>query len=143
MTFEKQGSIIVNVLRNNNWILGNCVTVARQTLTLFVGVRIPIPQPKIWPPEFVREVVFYKNFSRYTGEQRLFDTTKLNCSAFKSLNDNNIFENSDIFHGVIIWNNCNIDIVPETVYQSSYLYKKYILYRFQYTQYSLMSSTNK
>ena len=26
--------------------LGNCVTVARQTLTLFVGVRIPIPQPK-------------------------------------------------------------------------------------------------
>ena len=25
--------------------MGNCVTVARQTLTLFVGVRIPIPQP--------------------------------------------------------------------------------------------------
>ena len=27
-------------------ILGNCVTVAQQTLTLYVGVRIPIPQPK-------------------------------------------------------------------------------------------------
>ena len=27
-------------------ILGNCVTAARQTLTLFVGVRIPIPQPE-------------------------------------------------------------------------------------------------
>ena len=27
--------------------LRNSVTVARQTLTLFVGVRIPIPQPKI------------------------------------------------------------------------------------------------
>ena len=26
--------------------MGNCVTVARQTLTLFVGVRIPIPQPE-------------------------------------------------------------------------------------------------
>ena len=26
--------------------LRNCVKVARQTLTLFVGVRIPIPQPK-------------------------------------------------------------------------------------------------
>ena len=25
--------------------LGNSVTVARQTLTLFVGVQIPIPQP--------------------------------------------------------------------------------------------------
>ena len=29
-----------------NIILGNCVTAARQTLTLFVGVRIPIPQPE-------------------------------------------------------------------------------------------------
>ena len=26
--------------------MGNSVTVARQTLTLFVGVRIPIPQPE-------------------------------------------------------------------------------------------------
>ncbi len=26
-------------------IMWNSVTVARQTLTLFVGVRIPIPQP--------------------------------------------------------------------------------------------------
>ena len=31
---------------SENLILGNCVTAARQTLTLFVGVRIPIPQPK-------------------------------------------------------------------------------------------------
>ena len=30
----------------SNYILWNSVTVARQTLTLFVGVRIPIPQPK-------------------------------------------------------------------------------------------------
>ena len=35
--------IIVLLLK---YVLGNCVTVARQTLTLFVGVRIPIPQPK-------------------------------------------------------------------------------------------------
>ena len=31
---------------SKNLILGNCVTAARQTLTLFVGVRIPIPQPE-------------------------------------------------------------------------------------------------
>ena len=30
----------------SNYILWNSVTVARQTLTLFVGVRIPIPLPK-------------------------------------------------------------------------------------------------
>ena len=28
-------------------VLRNSVTVARQTLTLFVGVRIPIPQPRL------------------------------------------------------------------------------------------------
>ena len=37
-------------VKERNLILGNCVTVARQTLTLFVGVRIPIPQPKINHP---------------------------------------------------------------------------------------------
>ena len=31
--------------------LGNSVTVARQTLTLFVGVRIPIPQPIAKAPQ--------------------------------------------------------------------------------------------
>ena len=40
LDFFEKGDIII-VLS----ILGNCVTVARQTLTLFVGVRIPIPQP--------------------------------------------------------------------------------------------------
>ena len=40
LDFFEKGDIII-VLP----ILGNCVTVARQTLTLFVGVRIPIPQP--------------------------------------------------------------------------------------------------
>ena len=33
----------------SNYILWNSVTVARQTLTLFVGVRIPIPQPTTNP----------------------------------------------------------------------------------------------
>ena len=47
MTNTKHCSIIINVVRNTkNKILRNCVTVARQTLTLFVGVRIPIPQPE-------------------------------------------------------------------------------------------------
>ena len=38
---------MVKMLYNNLCAMRNSVTVARQTLTLFVGVRIPIPQPKI------------------------------------------------------------------------------------------------
>ena len=34
------------VSKTENNSLGNCVTVAQQTLTLYVGVRIPIPQPE-------------------------------------------------------------------------------------------------
>ena len=40
--------VLYNIKRSEEqkkFILRNCVTVARQTLTLFVGVRIPIPQP--------------------------------------------------------------------------------------------------
>ena len=42
-------------------ILGNCVTVARQTLTLFVGVRIPIPQPK--NKEWYRKILLFIFFT--------------------------------------------------------------------------------
>ena len=43
---EKRDIILLLSNSQHNLILGNCVTVARQTPTLFVGVRIPIPQPK-------------------------------------------------------------------------------------------------
>lgn len=57
-----------------------------------------------------------------TGEQRLFDATKLTGSAFAPLADNEIFSHPVIFHGVITWNNGEIDIAPETVYKESYAY---------------------
>lgn len=57
-----------------------------------------------------------------TGEIRLFDTTKLSGSAFKILDDEKIFNNPHIFHGVITWDNGNVDIAPETVYKKSYEY---------------------
>ena len=62
-----------------------------------------------------------------TGEQRLFDTTKLTGSAFDPLNDEKIFNSPIIFHGVITWNNGEIDIAPETVYQESYAYEKDVI----------------
>ncbi len=57
-----------------------------------------------------------------TGEKRLFDTTKLEGSAFAPLADEKVFNNPELFHGVITWNNGEIDIAPETVYRDSYSY---------------------
>ena len=58
-----------------------------------------------------------------TGEKRLFDTTTLQGSAFTPLADEKIFRNPVIFHGVITWNDGEIDIAPETVYRDSYAYE--------------------
>ena len=58
-----------------------------------------------------------------TGEQRLFDTTMLTGSAFKLLEDEKVFNNPELFRGVITWNNGEIDIAPETVYRDSYAYE--------------------
>ncbi len=57
-----------------------------------------------------------------TGEERLFDTTELQGSAFEPLRDERIFSNPVLFHGVITWKNGEIDIAPETVYNNSYAY---------------------
>lgn len=57
-----------------------------------------------------------------TGEKRLYDTTLLEGKAFEPLKDDKIFQNISIFHGVITWNNGEIDIAPETVYADSYPY---------------------
>jgi len=59
-----------------------------------------------------------------TGEKRLFDTTKLQGSAFEPLKDEKIFCNPVLFHGVITWNNGEIDIAPEIVYRDSYAYEE-------------------
>jgi len=56
------------------------------------------------------------------GEKKLFDTTTLSGSAFEPLKDDNIFKNISIFHGVITWNNGEIDIAPETIYEDGYSY---------------------
>ena len=58
-----------------------------------------------------------------TGEVRLFDTTLLNGPAFAPLADEAVFNHPTLFHGVITWNNGEIDIAPEAVYRSSYAYE--------------------
>lgn len=57
-----------------------------------------------------------------TGEKRLFDTTRLQGSAFAPLADEKVFRNPVLFRGIITWNDGEIDIAPETVYRDSYAY---------------------
>lgn len=57
-----------------------------------------------------------------SGEKRLFDTTLLKGGAFEPLKDEEVFKKVSIFHGVMTWNNGEIDIAPETVYAKSLPY---------------------
>ena len=58
-----------------------------------------------------------------TGEQRLFDTTVLKGEVSEPLNDPEIFNNPVIDFGTVTWNNGEIDIAPETLYEKSYPYE--------------------
>lgn len=58
-----------------------------------------------------------------SGEKRLFDASSLLVyPAFSKLKQENIFNNPIIEHGVVTWDNGNIDIAPETMYENSYAY---------------------
>lgn len=57
-----------------------------------------------------------------TGEKRLFDTNNLKGSAFSVLDDEKVFNNPSLFHGIVTWDNGNIDIAPETLYHDGMAY---------------------
>jgi hypothetical protein len=78
------------------------------------GIRITEVKP-------VRGGILLVTFS--TGEKRLFDTTLLKGEAFEPLKREEIVNHPVLFHGVITWNNGEIDIAPETVYRDSYAYE--------------------
>lgn len=54
-----------------------------------------------------------------TGEKRLFDCAQLTGEAFKPLEDDAIFNNPVLFHGIITWKDGEIDVAPETVYKKA------------------------
>lgn len=57
-----------------------------------------------------------------SGEEKLFDATILNGEAFEPLNDEKVFENAKIEHGVVTWLNGELDCSPEFMYNNSYEY---------------------
>ncbi len=57
-----------------------------------------------------------------SGETRLFDTTLLSGPVFEPLSDEQIFMHPTIEHGVVTWNNGEIDCAPEYMYKNSFEY---------------------
>lgn len=58
-----------------------------------------------------------------TGETRLFDASALlEYEAFKPLEDEAVFESCAVEHGVVCWQNGEIDIAPEAMYARSFQY---------------------
>ncbi len=63
-----------------------------------------------------------------TGEYRLFDATTLfQYPAFEALKDEAVFRSARIEYGIVIWNDGDIDVAPEKMYQDSYAYEPMLL----------------
>lgn len=59
-----------------------------------------------------------------SGETRLFDVHEVKGSAFNVLKeDDNLFKDAKILHGVVTWDNGNIDLSPEAMYEYSFEYQ--------------------
>ena len=57
-----------------------------------------------------------------TGEKRLFDGTVLKGGIFEKLNDETIFNNAKLDHGVVTWLDGEVDCAPEFMFENSYEY---------------------
>lgn len=56
-----------------------------------------------------------------SGEKRLYDATQLLAfPAFQPLKDEKVFKNAKVEYGVVTWNDGEIDIAPENMYENSY-----------------------
>jgi len=60
-----------------------------------------------------------------SGERRLYDATQLlEYPAFQPLRDESVFKSAVVEHGIVVWNDGDIDIAPETMYANSYAYNE-------------------
>ena len=60
-----------------------------------------------------------------SGERRLYDATQLlEFPAFQPLRDERVFKSAVVEHGIVVWNDGDIDIAPETMYANSYAYNE-------------------
>ena len=59
-----------------------------------------------------------------TGEERLFDTSTLEGSAFEPLRDEAVFAAPKVEHGFVSWADGQIDVAPEYMYEHSLPYNR-------------------
>lgn len=78
--------------------------------------QIRIKDVKVLPDKIL--ILTFNN-----DEQRLFDATILNGKAYDLLNEDSVFQKLSIDHGVVTWDNGNIDCAPEYMYEHSYEYE--------------------
>lgn len=69
----------------------------------------------------VRPLEDFKLWLRFsTGETKIFDVKPLlDMPVFKPLSDPEVFKSVYIDYGVTVWNDGEIDIAPETLYEQS------------------------
>ena len=67
----------------------------------------------------VRPLEDYSLWVRFTtGETKLFDFAPLlDCPAFLPLKDKSVFDGAYIDYGCVVWDDGNIDIAPEHLYE--------------------------
>ena len=81
---------------------------------------------KVTDFKIIEELYLLLTFS--TGEKRVLDFKPfLEYPVYGSLSDSKKFEQISIENGVLIWDNGNIDISPETLYANSYEYSDVLM----------------
>ncbi len=85
------------------------------------GIAYAGNEPPMLKVNGVRPLDNHKLWLRFsTGEARVFDMTPLlSQPAFAPLADMNVFRGVYIDYGVPVWNDGDIDIAPETLYEQS------------------------
>lgn len=85
------------------------------------GIAYAGEQPKLISVIAVRPMADYKLLITFSnGEKRIFECLYLlDSPAFKPLNDIDIFNSVYVDFGTVVWNNGEIDIAPETLFENS------------------------
>ena len=60
------------------------------------------------------------------GEERLFDATILQGQVFEKLQNEKVFSAPVLDHGVVTWNEGEIDCAPEYMYKNSFEYARVV-----------------
>ena len=90
----------------------------------FVYGGEPAASIEISSVKVLDDMIMLVSFS--TGEKRLFDATILQGEVFEPLKKEDVFKNPVIDHGVVTWDDGNIDCAPEFMYDNSYEYSMVI-----------------